>query len=330
MQSSIVDFEVSRNFPGLGDRIMLLNATRVIRDQKDEQSILLAIEDVTEKRRLDNLAKAQTEELEQKVFERTFSLHEANIDLKLSNESLEQFAYIASHDLQEPLRKIRIFSSMLQDKYSKDLPEAANGLITKINASALRMGTLIKAVLNFSKILHGKITFEQTDLDSVLDTVLNDFELLIDENKAVIKRKPLPVIDAMPVLINQLFYNLLSNAFKFSKKGIKPVIAITSKLLNMAEMAKFPNIDPNVPYCEISFKDNGIGFHQQNANQIFLIFHRLHRDELYSGTGIGLALCKEIVTNHHGEIRATSKAGEGACFQIVLPLLQQPPNGIMN
>ena len=330
MQSSIVDFEVSRNFPGLGDRIMLLNATRVIRDHKDEQSILLAIEDVTEKRRMDNVAKVQTEELEQKVFERTFSLHEANIDLKLSNESLEQFAYIASHDLQEPLRKIRIFSSMLQDKYSKDLPETAKGLITKVNASALRMGTLIKAVLNFSKILHGKITFEQTDLDRVLDTVLNDFELLIAENKAVIKRKPLPVIDAMPVLINQLFYNLISNSFKFSKKGIKPVIAITSKLLNMAEMAKHPNIDPNVPYCEISFKDNGIGFHQQNAGQIFLIFHRLHRDELYSGTGIGLALCKEIVRNHRGEIRATSKAGEGACFQIILPLLQQPPNGIMN
>ncbi len=328
MQTSIVNFEVSRNFPGLGERVMLLNASRVIRDHKDEQSILLAIEDVTEKRRIDNIAKMQTEELEQKIFERTFSLHEANISLKLSNESLEQFAYIASHDLQEPLRKIRIFTSMLQDKYSKDLPETAKGLIIKVSASALRLSTLIKAVLNFSKILHGKVTFEQTDLDEVLSAVLNDFELLITEYKAIIKRKPLPVIDAMPALMNQLFYNLISNALKFSKKGVKPVITISSRLLTMTEMARYPNIDPLVPYCEISFQDNGIGFRQQNADQIFLIFHRLHREELYTGTGIGLALCKEIVTNHHGEIHATSKSGEGAYFQIILPLLQQPPVSI--
>ena len=326
-QTSIVDFEVVRNFPALGERIMLLNASRVIRDHKDEQSILLALEDVTEKRRIDNVAKVQTEQLEQKVFDRTFSLHEANSDLKLSNESLQQFAYIASHDLQEPLRKIRTFSSMLQDKYSKDLPEAAKVLLTKVNVSALRMATLIKDVLNFSKILHSKIAFAQTNLDTVLDAVLNDFDLLITENKAIIKRKPLPVIDAVPVLMNQLFYNLISNAFKFSKKEIKPIITITSKLLTMTEMAKHPNIDPKVAYCEISFKDNGIGFQQQNADKIFLIFNRLHRDEFYPGTGIGLALCKEIVTNHHGEISATSKAGEGTLFKIILPLIQHPPMG---
>ena len=329
-QTSIVDFEVDRNFPALGQRVMLLNASQVIRDHKDQQSILLSIEDITERRRRDDIAKVQTEELEQRVFDRTFSLHAANSDLKLSNENLLQFAYIASHDLQEPLRKIRTFSSMLQDKYGKDLPEAAKVLITKVNTSAQRMGTLIKEVLNFSNLLHGKTTFEQTDLDALLNTVLNDFDLLIAENGAVIRRDPLPVIDAMPLLMNQLFYNLLSNAFKFSKKGVKPVIAIASKILSMAEMAKYPDIDPNVPYCEISFKDNGIGFQQHSADRIFLIFHRLHRDECYSGTGIGLALCKEIVANHHGQIYAISKAGEGALFQIVLPLVQQPVNKIMN
>ena len=327
-QTSIVDFEAARNFPALGERVMLLNASRVIRDNKDEQSILLAIEDVTEQRRIYNIAKAQTEQLEQKVIDRTFSLQEANIDLKVSNQSLQQFAYIASHDLQEPLRKIRIFSSMLQDKYSTDLPEAAKALITKVNTSALRMGTLISEVLNFSKILHSEISFEQTDLDTVLNAVLTDFDLLIAENNAVIKREPLPIIDAMPLLMNQLFYNLISNAFKFAKKGTNPIITITSRLLSMTEMAKHPNIDPNVSYCEIRFKDNGIGFKQQNSEQIFLLFHRLHRDEVYPGTGIGLALCKEIVTNHHGEIFATSKAGEGALFQIILPLVQRPLNKI--
>ena len=106
------------------------------------------------------------------------------------------------------------------------------------------------------------------------------------------------------------------------------MITITSRLLSMNEMAKHPDIDPNVSYCEIGIKDNGIGFQQQNADQIFLIFNRLHRDEVYPGTGIGLALCKEIVTNHHGEIYASSKAGEGALFQIILPLIQPPPSGI--
>jgi two-component system CheB/CheR fusion protein len=324
-RTSMVDFEVARNFPALGERVMLLSASRVIRDHKDEQSILLAIEDVTERRRIESIAKLETEQLEQKVLERTFSLQAANIDLKLSNESLQQFAYIASHDLQEPLRKIRTFVSQLQDKYSKDLPEVAKGLMVKVSSSAQRMSTLIKDVLNFSKILHGKIRFKQTDLDLVLNTVLNDFDLLISENKAVIRRKPLPVIDAMPELMNQLFYNLISNCFKFSKKGIDPIITITSRLLTIREMAKHPDIDPNVSYCEISFKDNGIGFEQKNADQIFQIFHRLHSDAFYSGTGIGLALCKEIVMNHRGEIYATSKSGEGALFQIILPLIQQPP-----
>jgi two-component system, chemotaxis family, CheB/CheR fusion protein len=324
-QTSMLDFEVARNFPELGERVMILNASRIIRDHKDEPSILLAIEDVTERRRIETIAKLETEELEQKVLERTFSLHEANIDLKLSNESLEQFAYIASHDLQEPLRKIRTFLSLLQEKYSQDLPEAAKVLIVKVNSSAQRMSTLIQGVLNFSKILHGKINFEQTDLNLVLNTVLTDFDLLITENKAVIRRKPLPVIDAMPVLINQLFYNLISNSFKFAKKGINPIITITSRLLTITEMAKHPNIDPSVSYCEICFKDNGIGFQQKNADQIFQIFHRLHSEAFYSGTGIGLALCKEIVTNHRGEISATSAPGEGALFQIILPLIQKPP-----
>jgi two-component system CheB/CheR fusion protein len=192
--------------------------------------------------------------------------------------------------------------------------------VEKINNSSERMSTLIKELLNFSKVLHSEVVFEQTDLDHVLTKVISDFDLLIAEKKAVITREPLPVIDAIPLQIHQLFYNLISNAIKFSKKGIAPVITITSKMLKVEEMAKFANINPKYAYFEIGIKDSGIGFDQQLEDQLFLVFTRLHSQEKYAGTGIGLALCKKIVTNHHGEISAISKENEGALFRIILPL----------
>lgn len=317
---NIVDFEVATNFPALGERIMLINATQIIRDQSEQQSILIAIEDVTKKWKKNKEEKELAEELEKMVFERTFSLHEANTQLQLSNENLAQFAYIASHDLQEPLRKIQTFSSILQDKYHSDLPQSVKRLVEKICISSERMSTLIKELLNFSKVLHSKALFEQTDLDRVLNKVVSDFDLYIAEKKVIINREPLPVIDAIPIQMNQLFYNLISNAIKFSKKGIAPVITITSKTLKIEEMAKHANINPKYTYFEIGIQDNGIGFDQKFEKQLFLAFHRLHSYETYAGTGIGLALCKKIVSNHQGEISAISKENEGALFTVILPL----------
>lgn len=319
---NIVDFQVATNFPTLGERIMLLNATQIIRDHSEQQSILIAIEDVTEKWKKNKEEKELAEELEKMVFERTFSLHEANTQLQLSNENLAQFAYIASHDLQEPLRKIRTFSSILQDKYYGELPDPVKRLVEKIYASSERMSTLIKELLNFSKVLHSKALFEQTDLDEVLDKVLSDLDLYIAERKVVITREPLPVIDAIPIQMNQLFYNLISNAIKFSKQGIAPVITITSKTLTIEEMAIHANVNPKYTYFEIQIKDNGIGFDQHLEKRLFLPFHRLHNQEKYPGTGIGLALCKKIVTNHQGEISAISKENEGAIFTVILPLIK--------
>jgi two-component system, chemotaxis family, CheB/CheR fusion protein len=320
LKSNVVDFEVASDFPLLGERIMLLNAIQIVRDHSEDQSILIAVEDVTEKRKKHKEEKAQAEELEQKVLDRTFSLHEANIELQLSNENLAQFAYIASHDLQEPLRKIRTFSSALQDKYESDLPEPVKGLVSKISASAERMSILIKELLDFSKVLLSDSVFEQTDLDQILAKVIGDFDLLIAEKKVVINRELLPIIDAIPSQINQLFYNLISNSIKFSKIGVAPVITITSKMLNLTESAKHANINPKYSYCEISIQDNGIGFKQQYEDQIFLVFNKLHSRDKYSGMGIGLALCKKIVINHHGEIVARSRENEGTLFKIVLPL----------
>jgi two-component system CheB/CheR fusion protein len=320
-------FEISAKFPGIGHRIMLINATAMIRDNMEEHFILLAIEDVTEKRRIEQELKLATEQLEKKILERTASLKEANLELHNSNKNLEQFAYIASHDLQEPLRKIRTFSSSLQDLYQGKLPPQANELITKISDSAERMATLIKDVLNFSRMLNNDIGFEKTDLNSVLKNVLQDFDLLITEKKAEVNWQNLPVIEAIPLQMNQLLYNIISNAIKFSKPGVAPVVTITSHQLTPKEVVTYKLFDETLIYYEIECKDNGIGFEQQNAEQVFLIFHRLHARKQFSGTGIGLALCKSIVVNHHGELLAVGVPDGGATFKIILPVSQPKKSG---
>jgi len=317
---SIVNYEVTHDFLVLGERIMLLNAKKIIKERTEEQSILLAIEDITEKRKIEKALMFFTEELERKVSQGTISLNEANMDLVHSDQNLEQYAFIASHDLQEPLRKIRIFSALLETRYGKDLPESCNELISLIAISAERMSMLITGVLSFSKILHGEFAFVKTDLDSILSKVLEDFDLLITEKKATVLRQQLPIIDAIPMHINQLFYNLISNSLKFSRSNVPPVIEITTKVLMPDEILKHANMNPQIAYCEINFRDNGIGFQQQYSDQIFDIFKRLHSLEQFPGTGIGLAQCKKIVMKNHGNIYGTSNEGGGALFQIILPL----------
>jgi two-component system, chemotaxis family, CheB/CheR fusion protein len=322
-RTSFVDFEVTAIFSRIGERTMLLNASQIFRDSSEEELILLAIEDITEKRRTDQALKLFSEELEMQVLERTSSLNEANLDLLHSNKNLEQFAYVASHDLQEPLRKIRIYSTLLKEKYHKDISAGAEELISKITSSSERMSTLIKELLDFSIILHGEADFVKTDMNDILKKNIDDFELLIAEKNAIVTHDQLPVIEAIPLQINQLFYNLISNSLKFSRKDSVPAISITSKILKTEEIEEFQNLNKQLTYCEISFQDNGIGFDQQYADQIFLIFKRLHGREKFSGTGIGLALCKTIAINHHGEIVASSTKNEGALFRIVLPLKQE-------
>ncbi|HXD76243.1 MAG TPA: chemotaxis protein CheB [Puia sp.] len=319
-KANFVDYEVQTDFPVLGERIMHLSAIQIVRDPAEEQSILIAIEDVTERRKERIREMAVAAELEKKVFDRTFSLQEANTALQLSNENLAQFAYIASHDLQEPIRKIRTFSTTLQEKHYNGLPDPVKVLIDKINASSERLSILIKELHNFSQLLHENAVFEQTDLDKCLSKVLSDIDLLIAEKGVVINREPLPVIDAIPFQMNQLFFNLISNAIKFSKTGVSPIITITSKILRPEEAAKYANLGPKHSFCEIGIKDNGIGFKQQLGEEIFLLFRRLQSQDNSAGTGIGLALCKRIVANHHGEITAVSKENIGTLFKIVLPL----------
>jgi len=318
--SIAVDFEITQTFPLLGERTMLLNASRIIKDNNEEQSILLAIEDITEKRKIEIEKKLFAEELEKQVVERTAALEEAIRQLQHSNADLQQFAYVASHDLQEPLRKIRTFASMLHDRHDNDLTDEAKELIEKISVSSERMSKLIRDVLNFSQIIHADVVLEKTDLNNVLHKIRDDFDLLIAEKKAVIICEPLPVIEAISSQMDMLFSNLISNALKFSKKDVAPLISITSRMLPQDELKKNNTLNPLLSYCEINFRDNGIGFEQQYAEHIFSIFARLNADSKYGGTGIGLAACKKVVLSHHGSISVTSKVDEGALVQVVLPL----------
>lgn len=322
-KASIDEFEVTHTFPGLGRRIMLVNASRIVRDNNEDKSILLAIEDVTEKRKADTEMILFAEEMERQVLERTNALHEANHDLAHSNKSLEQFAYIASHDLQEPLRKITTFSTLLSDLYKDDVPEKAKELIHKITVSARRMSDLIRDLLNFSKVVHNTDSFKKSDLNVILKNVLDDFDLLITEKKAVIKAGKLPELEVIPFQLNQLFCNLISNALKFSKKEEAPEITITSNLLTAEAVKKLKGLNQAKQYYEICFSDNGIGFDEKYANQIFVIFQRLHGREHFTGTGIGLALCKTIAINHHGEIYGTSVLNKGARFHVILPVTRE-------
>ena len=321
MNERITDFEISYIMDGQEEKVLLLNASRIFREDNAELMLLVAIEDVTEARKREADLRQFSQELEKMVEERTFSLKEANTALAQSNANLEQYATIASHDLQEPLRKIRTFSALLNRRHSQHITGEAKELLQKIELSAERMSILIEDVLNFSK-LSDESGFESTDLNMILRNVIGDFDLRITEKRAVIDAGPLPVIQAVPLQMNQLFYNLLSNALKFSRPGVAPKIRISGRPFPMEEIGQHPALKGHKAYVEITFEDNGIGFDQQFSRQIFQIFQRLHRNEQFEGTGIGLALCKKIISNHHGDISAESEAGKGAGFRIILPLEQ--------
>jgi PAS domain S-box-containing protein len=262
------------------------------------------------------------------------TLRKNNLELEHLNKSLDQFASIASHDLQEPLRKIQNFTSLLKRRFNQNTPDESVELIDKIKRSSERMSLLINDVLNYSRIVHTENMFVKTDLNHILNNTLKDFDLLILEKIGSVRIGSLPVIEAIPLQMNQLFYNLVGNALKFSKNGIPVCLTVSSRILPVEEIGnkfnlKF-NLNRQLCYSEIIFSDNGIGFEQQFAEQIFSIFERLNDQQQYSGTGIGLALCQKIVEHHQGGIRAEGKENGGAIFYVLLPLTQSAEKNDMN
>jgi two-component system CheB/CheR fusion protein len=187
------------------------------------------------------------------------------------------------------------------------------------------MRNLIDDLLNFSRISRFEKKIIVTDLNKVLKDVLTDFDLLVQEKNAVFHIDKLPVIEAIPLHMNQLFHNLLSNALKFIPPNVNPVVTITCRRLQKSDLGKYPRLDPALNYYEIAIKDNGIGFPQEFADQIFVIFQRLNDKDEYPGTGIGLALCRKIISNHYGYIYPESKENEGATFYVIIPA-KQPQN----
>jgi len=237
---------------------------------------------------------------------------EANILMNYYNNQLEEFAYAASHDLQEPLRKIHAFSSMLLESYSWQLDERGKLYLGKITESASRMSSLIQDLLNFSKESKNNDLFSVTDLNRVIENIKSDLELLISSRNAVINVEPLPLIRSLPSQINRLFYNLLHNALKFSREDVRPVISIT--------ISEHLFHDQDRVFLEINFADNGIGFDEKYSEKIFQLFQRLNDRHSYPGNGIGLALCKKIMENHNGSIAVSSKPQNGTVFSLRLPI----------
>lgn len=265
-------------------------------------------QDVTKERELQRQLEFQVQQRTEELQAANGELAEANNALQVNNQELEQFAYITSHDLQEPVRKISIFSRMLNQTLENATPRQVE-LLSKIDNSANRMGNLIRDVLRYSVLSKDAEVFERTDLNKVAGETVTDFELIIEQLNATIKYSNLPEIEAIPLQMSQLFSNLISNSLKYSRPDVSPVINISAKLIESEGMEVY----------EIEFTDNGIGFNQEYAEKIFNIFQRLHSKGEYTGTGIGLAMCKKIMSNHNGDIRAIATEGEGAKFILTLP-----------
>ncbi|MFD2572093.1 ATP-binding protein [Spirosoma soli] len=249
------------------------------------------------------------------------ALRLANQELARSNESLQQFAYVASHDLQEPLRKIISFSTLIHDQYASQLDEQGADLVERLQSAATRMQALIRDVLAFSRLTVQPEAFQTVDMGPLLQGVLDDLEAMIEERNAVIHVAQMNHLKGDPAQLRQLFQNLLSNALKFTRPGVVPKINMTCRTLPGRECRlQLPQALHGIWYDQIEVIDNGQGFKPEQATQIFQVFHRLHgRSDQYGGTGIGLAIVQKVVANHQGFVMAEGRPDEGATFVVLLP-----------
>jgi PAS domain S-box-containing protein len=235
------------------------------------------------------------------------ALAETALKLERSNQELEQFAFIASHDLQEPLRKVQVFGSLLKSSYSQEIGDQGLGYIERMQQAAGRMTEMLNGLLSYARITSQGQPFTPVDLQQVVDEVLYDLEARLMQTGGQVEVDPLPVIEADPLQMRQLFQNLLGNALKFHRPDVPPQVKISCS--------------PAPENCVVlTITDNGIGFDEQQAGKLFKPFHRLHAKSEYEGSGVGLAICHKIVERHAGKITANSQPGVGTTFQVTLPI----------
>jgi DNA-binding LacI/PurR family transcriptional regulator/signal transduction histidine kinase len=246
--------------------------------------------------------------------QRARDLQKTSDDLTRSNAELDQFAYIASHDLQEPLRKISVFADRLKMDFEKVSPDEGRMFLNRIQMSCAHMKKLINDLLTYSKLSNLPLNFVRLDLTGTIRDILSDLDHRIEFEKATVNLEELPMIVAEPVNLRQLFHNLITNALKFHRSGVPPVVGIRGRLLSLEGKA----------CVEITVEDNGIGIDARHFGRIFVLFQRLHGAKDYEGTGIGLAICKRVVDRHGGSIRVESTPEVGTKFIVTLPLAQPP------
>lgn len=300
--TTLEDFEVEQEFPSIGRRVMLLNARRIYREDDGSREILLAIEDIT--------GRKQAEEKLKKFAAR----------LERSNRELQDFASVASHDLQEPLRKIQAFGDRLKAKCHDALPPEGRDYLERMQSAASRMQTLINDLLMFARVEKTACPFVEVDLGQVVREVVSDLEAQIERGAARVEIGEMPVIDADPLQMRQLLQNLIGNALKYQRPDVAAVIKIHASVIKERRAQNRPGNHPTSDFAHVMVEDNGIGFDEKYLDRIFNVFQRLHGRKQYEGTGIGLAVCRKIVERHNGSITAKSAPGRGATFIVTLPM----------
>ena len=291
----------------------LLSLTTLELDEGRSLSVIIT--DLTNQKETQQLLRQNNDRLEKL----NTALAASNDALNLSNANLEQFAFVASHDLQEPLRKIQSFGDLLKKQYEGQLGEGVNYL-ERMQSAAARMSVLIRDLLTYSRISTRQEAAAPVSLSTVLQTVLTDLEVAITETGAIVETNELPTVEGDAGQLGQLLQNLISNALKFRREDIPPVVQITAHRVPAQELP--PGVKPvrvADAYHRINVADNGIGFDEKYVDRIFQVFQRLHGKSQYAGTGIGLSICAKVVANHGGCITAHSQPGEGATFSVYLP-----------
>ncbi|HEU4903514.1 MAG TPA: ATP-binding protein [Flavisolibacter sp.] len=273
-----------------------------------------------ELRRVAIRQKLAEEELENKAGERTRELEKLNAELKRTNRNLEEFAYAASHDLKEPVRKIQVFAGRIKESLGERMSEQEKLYFERMELASRRMGTLIDDLLTYSEVSQHSTTVRPVDMNNLIDQVLHDLDLEIEQKGAIIHRKELCSVTGHPRQLQQAFQNLIQNALKYGKPGLPPEITIGCIQAKGADLALHLTAREQAGnYCRICVTDNGIGFAQEDAERIFNVFTRLHGNAEYKGTGVGLSIVRKVVQNHGGFVWAESAPGEGANFVVLLP-----------